>query len=277
MPILSKPVTPLKNVNNVLQIDKNLLLAHSSVVASAYFSDVANWNQIFVFYRSTSGRQDQLIAFDATQGTPQANFLVSTKGRDVFEVQKIIIRDFDNGELIIPRSGLVAGDFDINMNIPVSFSWSNIISGVSTSGGGELSRTGGGGWSNLAYSAALTGDFTLSCVIQTAASENLIFGYSKQVPGSFTSDPATQVSSSMYSDIGIIHHYAGNTGTPSSSVNGTNVTGNPGLHTLEIKRIGSSITAKADGTTVFTDTYSSPIYPTAMLYSGGNIVSVTLS
>jgi len=106
MPIITKPSTIDKNSPAEISLDKAALAAVSSVVADDYFSD-------------------------------------SDKALDIFEVQKIVIVDFDAGSITIPRSQLTTSEFDIDMSTvtpPVS---STYISYNINSYGYILSPTGG--------------------------------------------------------------------------------------------------------------------------------------
>lgn len=119
MPVITKPANIQKNVPASFSLNKADLVALPSVAADAYFSDTTNWNQVLLFYRSSAGNQKEVVKFDATQANPAANFLASAKARNVFQIQKILISDFDNGIFEVPRSALVTAEFDIDFSVPV--------------------------------------------------------------------------------------------------------------------------------------------------------------
>lgn len=119
MTILTKPGIS-KGVPAQFSLNKANLLLHPTVQADSYFSEPLNWYRVTIVYKSLEGAQYELVEFDATQETPTGTFLVSEKARDVFEVLKIKIIDFDNGFLEIPRSELVTSEFDISMNVSPS-------------------------------------------------------------------------------------------------------------------------------------------------------------
>lgn len=119
MAIITKAGSPSKGSATTFTIDKTELAAHSSVTADAYFSLQANWEKIIVAYTSTEGQQNENLSFDATVGSPTADFEVSSNARDVFEVKALYIYDNQSGYIRIPRSELVTADFDVDMSIPV--------------------------------------------------------------------------------------------------------------------------------------------------------------
>lgn len=115
MPIITKPATIQKGIAAEISLDKSALAAVASVAANAYYSDSANWKEVFIYYKSSTGNQREILKFNATVTSPTANFLVSNKALDIFEVQKIVIVDFDAGNITIPRSQLTTADFDVDM------------------------------------------------------------------------------------------------------------------------------------------------------------------
>lgn len=96
-------------------LNKSNLLQHPMVQADSYFSNSLNWYRVNLVYKSSVGSQYEIVEFDASQSTPVGTFLVSEKARDVFEIQKVQVLDFDGGFLEIPRSSLNSASFDINM------------------------------------------------------------------------------------------------------------------------------------------------------------------
>lgn len=116
MPIVTKPATVEKNVVAQFTLDKSVLASVASVVADSYFSDMLNWSEVLIYYKSSEGNQREILKFDAIMASPTANFLVSEFARDVFEVQKIVIKDFDNGSFVVQRSELTVAEFDVDMS-----------------------------------------------------------------------------------------------------------------------------------------------------------------
>ncbi len=116
MSIITKSGTPSKGSPTEFTLNKSELEAVSSVAGDTYFSDPLNWKSVFLVYQSTVGGQSEIIKFNASQNPCTANFEVSDKARNVFEIKKIIIKDFDEGSFEILRSELVAGDFDVDFS-----------------------------------------------------------------------------------------------------------------------------------------------------------------
>ncbi len=113
MPILTKNETPTKGQKAEFQLDKAALAILPFVAADAYFSDMTNWKQVELVYVSPIGRQRKVVKFDATQTTPVGDFFASVKAQNNFEIQYIMINDFDGGELKIPRIEFESGEFDV--------------------------------------------------------------------------------------------------------------------------------------------------------------------
>jgi hypothetical protein len=274
MPILIKNQTPAKGQEAEFEIDKDALAALTSVAADAYFSDTDNWRQVFIKYKSSVGNQTETIEFDATQTNPSGIFLVSAKARDLFEVQNIIIKDYDDGLFVVRRSELTTSEFDIDMSVapPASISWTRSNAVVAYGSNGGLINTGTQGWNQGAYSTAITGDFVLEydVTILTAGSfiGDIMFGYSTSLPSLNGSYP----NRGIYIDAGFAATpYGGGfesgwTTTMLSSVNVQN--------TLIITRVGGLITySYTNGTNTNTGTiqssYSGPIYPHVLVYNTG--------
>jgi hypothetical protein len=117
MSIITKPVGGiLKGIPATITLDKSLLQALPIVVADEYFSDPTNWKRVVLNYKSSEGKQYEIVEFDATVSSPTGTFNVSEKARDVFEIQSINILDFDGGIFTIGRNSLTTVDFDINFN-----------------------------------------------------------------------------------------------------------------------------------------------------------------
>jgi hypothetical protein len=111
MPILTK-ASVSKGSPSLFSVDKSALVP---LISDSFFQDVANWSKIVLFYKSAAGGQKSKVIFDATQSSPSANFLISEKARDSFEIKSIIIYDFDKGYYEIPRSSLSPAEFDVSL------------------------------------------------------------------------------------------------------------------------------------------------------------------
>lgn len=115
MPMITKPASISKNAAAEITLDKSVLADVDSVSNDLYFGDSTNWSEVLIYFRSSEGNQREILKFDATQASPTANFLVSDKARNEFQVQKIVIKDFDNDSFTVTRSELVVADFDVTL------------------------------------------------------------------------------------------------------------------------------------------------------------------
>jgi len=113
MSIITKP-TVVKGSPATFTLNKAELLLHPLIVADSYFSNSDNWFRVNVIYKSSTGSQYEVVEFDASQSSPTGIFLVSEKARDLFQIQKVQILDFDGGFLEIYRNNLVAADWDVS-------------------------------------------------------------------------------------------------------------------------------------------------------------------
>jgi hypothetical protein len=109
MPILNKPVF-VKGQNNQITLNKSDL---AQQVSDIYFQDSANWKQVVLFYETSEGKQRKVLVYDASQGTPAANFNISERARDEWQIKRVAFYDFDGGSLTINRGDLTVAEFDI--------------------------------------------------------------------------------------------------------------------------------------------------------------------
>lgn len=114
MAIITKPTID-KGQANEIDLSKSDLAAVSKVVNDSYFSDQANWSKVAMEYESDTGEQIEMLIFDASQESPKANFEVSEKAKDNWQVKSVIIMDFDGGFLKINRGDLTVEEFDITL------------------------------------------------------------------------------------------------------------------------------------------------------------------
>lgn len=138
MSIITKPATIEKNLAATVILNKSELAA---IIPDIYYADSANWKEVFIYYKSSTGNQREILKFNATLSSPIANFLVSDRALDVFQVQKIVIVDFDAGNITIPRSELTVTDFDVNMT-PAEFFYLRDFSNPNSFGVDETGMSG---------------------------------------------------------------------------------------------------------------------------------------
>lgn len=128
MAIITKPGSILKGSGATITLNKSQLAALAPVAADAYYSDSTNWFKVHIKYKSSTSSQFELLKFDATVASPEAEFLVSDKANDVFNVDYIDILDFDNGIFRVEDSSLNSSEFEIDMGSvtpPASFTYIN--------------------------------------------------------------------------------------------------------------------------------------------------------
>lgn len=257
MSIITKPVLIQKNQTAQFTLSKSNLALISSVSSDSYFSELSNWKEIIIIYKSNLGNQRSVLVFDATLNSPTANFMVSSKARDVFQVQKIIIKDFDNGALEIKRSQLTTADFDIDFSVSFpsgAIAWD--ISNKTGTGTATIGSNGGitkssstyGYNVNILSTQTITGDgyveFTYSPIFV-----NVVFGL------------AEIASSSGSWDQMVLAVYVAGTGYEMVQ-NGTLIghIHTPGIITavnediIRIGRLGTTFYIKRNGTTIYQTT-----------------------
>lgn len=115
MAIITKP-NIVKGEEAIFSLSKSELSQHPLVIADQYLSDTSNWFRVNIVYKSSTGRQYEIVEFDALQNIPTGKFLVSIGAKDSFQVLTIEILDFDGGILKIPRSELNVADFDLTIS-----------------------------------------------------------------------------------------------------------------------------------------------------------------
>ena len=121
MALLSFSPTPEIGTTSTVTLDKTELEALPEVLADAYFSDPANIRRVGIIFRSESGGQDKPMLFDYSQATPTSTITFSSTARlEIFQFLKIIIQDFDNGELVIDRSQFDPSllNLDLDLSVP---------------------------------------------------------------------------------------------------------------------------------------------------------------
>lgn len=118
MPVITKINAPAKGSSVQISLSKTSLAALSVVAADSYYSLSSNWSTIIIEYKSSIGNQKKILYFNASDNLPVANFTVSLRSRDIFQVQSIRINDFDDGFFVINRSSLDTLEFDIDMSMP---------------------------------------------------------------------------------------------------------------------------------------------------------------
>jgi hypothetical protein len=114
MNIITKPLVE-KGVQAQFTLNRTMLSSHPLIQSDLYFQNTDNWYRVNVIYKSSPGSQYEIVEFDATLNSPIGKFLVSEKARDLFQVEKVVVLDFDGGYLEILRSDLNVADWDIQL------------------------------------------------------------------------------------------------------------------------------------------------------------------
>lgn len=274
MPIITKPGSIQKNVSASITLNKSVLAVNSIVAADTYFSDSSNWNQVIINYKSPIGNQKESLIFDASLASPTASFLVSLKARDTFEVQDIVITDFDGGFLKVERANLTTTDFDIsfqnssleyvNWNLKAS---SSVI--TETDGGlyvnSEIPYKNGTCKSSL---MALVGDFTLEYKVNGSNFWETVFGVSSNLD---LPTPVTHLQGSW----ALLNWHTGHFDWTDSTDNiiEKNFPASEGVeYSIKFQRIGNTITVKINDTLFESFNYSGTLYPVARTYKVGQAI-----
>jgi hypothetical protein len=255
MPIITKPGSIQKNTPATITLNKLVLAVNSIVAADTYFSDSTNWNEVIINYKSSVGGQKKSLVFNASLSSPTASFLVSLKARDTFEVQDIVITDFDSGFLKINRSALTTTDFDISFGGGSGGSgnaivWNLLGSNLIASGSGLTSSGTGWGVANIATS-------NLS---QTSNSSNWTYTFNVSLGATKEFSCGIYRSTNVvngYSEVDYGFHVGGggnvDISTPSGYAAVSNVANiGSGNHELKVVRVGDNVTWFVNNTQVHT-------------------------
>jgi hypothetical protein len=110
MALLTIPSLPLaKAAAHTIALNKADLFNLSAVSVDAYFSVQANVSRCIVEYNSEPGNQKELLVFDLAEASPTAIFQVSARARETFVMERIILEDFDGGNLILTGAQIPSG------------------------------------------------------------------------------------------------------------------------------------------------------------------------
>jgi hypothetical protein len=115
--ILTKPANINKGQDNIMTLDRDALLADVIANRDSYFHQLGRWSQVLITYKSSQGEQLNHLEFDPTTGAfPTANFNPSTRARNTWLVQTVMVRDLDEGEIIYYRDEVDTAHFDITLD-----------------------------------------------------------------------------------------------------------------------------------------------------------------
>lgn len=120
MAFVTYGTTPAKGATTVVTLDKTVVEGMSQIDADAYWTDSANIKNVFIQYKSTAGGQIKVLMFDFSLASPTASLAFSARARSNFQIFKMIVKDFDDGEIVLNRSDLLGNiptlaDMDISL------------------------------------------------------------------------------------------------------------------------------------------------------------------
>lgn len=274
MAIITKP-SITKGTPATLTLNKQDLLAHSSVSSDSYFVQTQNWNKVKLVYLSVNGKQSKIVQFDATQSSPSAVISFSLKARDEFRIQKLILIDFDNGVLEIPRTSLITADFDISFLAPAVtyITWDVLSSGYTTLSNGGIEKLSYNTGNDLSKSSsALTGDFELKYTFNYSDTSYNFFTIglcnSAVIPNDQSGAMNVMLLANVNGSWGLYSQ-----GSPVSV--SSSVFNQSGQNIVSFKRIGSSLQTIINGVIQHTQTITSGnVYPSVRL--AGKVISTSI-
>lgn len=99
--MINKPQSLVKETPLTFTLDKNTLFA---AVTDSYFSVETNVKKIIFVYKSSIGHQRKRIEFLTSEETPSATVVFSGKANSLFNLEKIIMVDYDDGTLAVSET-----------------------------------------------------------------------------------------------------------------------------------------------------------------------------
>jgi hypothetical protein len=112
MPIIQM-TTVVKGTPAPFTLDKAAL--RSLVPTTSFYYDMANWSKVVLHYLSAQGKQRTFVIFDASGEIPSAPFFISGRARPVFDINAIVIEDFDGGAYLVPKTDLTISEFKVDL------------------------------------------------------------------------------------------------------------------------------------------------------------------
>jgi len=271
------------------EMGKDVLKSISKVSSDAVFSNEANWKLVnFVFKHSSSSRRLVASFRSNFESSKKTKLKTNMKIGDGFQLHKIIISKSDRSNLVIKRSeisGASGFDFSLLADGPSAPTppasgvvWDALFGGVVSPSAGKVHlATSDGTWKNAAWrTTPINGDFSFTGVqLYVSSPDDMMVGYRKTIPVAplLSGNIAEALTSGIYFH-GSITRAIGYGGTD-VAVSGSVMQAS---NTFEFTRVGSTITAKANGFTIFTDEYAGELFLTSVFYGmGGRIDSAALT
>jgi hypothetical protein len=98
-----------KGVVATVTLDKTTLFGLSGVLADDWFSSQTNVKSVRIMYKSTQGNQKKAFTFNLAEATPSCQILFSIKARSSFEVEKIVLIDYEKDILSLEGAQIPSG------------------------------------------------------------------------------------------------------------------------------------------------------------------------
>lgn len=275
-----------KGQSNTITLNKTSL---NALFSDTYFDTLTNWQRVIAVYKNPAGQVNSVV-FNAEDATPVGDFNPSSLAVDGdWEIQRIVILDFDGGRLVLDRGDLTTADFDILLSVVVG-----------TTGGFNVEdSTGTATYTVSDTEIEVTGNPSAWGVNARSVNSFAADGYVEfTIPTSFGSyghtiigitNNATQDASLPYlSSIGPCFYFIPSTAgyqiRPSAEA--SEVLAGTGLvagDVIRIELVGSTITFKQNASVLYTDTLanlgatvSSPRHFEAVFNALGKLDSINI-
>jgi len=244
-------------------LDKAELLLVPSVAASPYYSISTNWRSVILNYQSSTGNQPEEVVFDATQISPTGIFEVVSSALDIFNIQSILIVDFQGGFFIVPRSELNVVDFDVDMSPVGGVEW-DITGPYTLQPNGGLTTTNVATYDNqYAPSDIKAGDFDITFT--------------------FASNPTDDAAAGMVTDALGFYGFIGFSGGAVGSIFFNNVgpqSNAPFLIGVEnifrMTRVGTTVVMYMNGSAVASTTFAGNLRPIINMHPSDVLTSAVI-
>jgi len=99
--MITLPNSLQKNQLLTFSLDKQSLFA---AVSDEYFSIEANVQKAIFVYKSQEGRQKKRVEFLIADVAPSHSVTFSAKAKDTFELEKVVLMDYDGGTHVLPAT-----------------------------------------------------------------------------------------------------------------------------------------------------------------------------
>lgn len=111
--MITVPNTLQKDQPLTFSLDKQALF---SAVSDDYFSIEANVQKVVFVYKSEDGHQRKRIEFLISDASPSDTVTFSSKAKDIFDLEEIVLIDYDNGTFVLHPSTVSSSERVLNFN-----------------------------------------------------------------------------------------------------------------------------------------------------------------